>query len=50
MKKKKTAVLLVLFIATLFFISSCKGTRIVHGKDCGCGAFGKVEQQTNRPQ
>jgi hypothetical protein len=50
MKTTKYRILLLIFIGSLVFISACKGTRIVHGKDCGCGAFGKVEQQTTRPQ
>ncbi len=44
----------LLFVGLCFSIaalcSSCKGVKIHHGKDCGCGSFGQVELKHDRPQ
>lgn len=44
MKKLKHKLLIFLFLLSVSCLYSCSGTRVVHGKDCGCGSFSQAEQ------
>lgn len=44
MKNVYKIFLALIFLVSIISITSCKGVRIQHGNDCGCGSFGKVEQ------
>jgi len=33
----------ILLITLVLGFTSCKGVKIKHGKDCGCGSFGQIE-------
>lgn len=44
MKNLKHKLLIFLFLLSISFLYSCSGTRVVHGKDCGCGSFSQAGQ------
>jgi hypothetical protein len=50
MKTTKNKLLLFLFLVIIFLATSCRGVQIKHGKDCGCGSFGQIEQTQAKPQ
>ena len=50
MKTTKSKLLLFLVLGTIFLATSCRGVQIKHGKDCGCGSFGQIEQTQAKPQ
>jgi len=49
MNKHKLLVFSIFFgIAMLF--SSCRGVKVHHGKDCGCGSFSQHQTQKAQQQ
>ena len=50
MMHKVKYILIVVFIGLVISLSSCKGTKIKSGRDCGCGSFGMVEKAPEQEQ
>jgi len=48
--KKRNQIILFFAIGLVFLATSCRGVKVKHGKDCGCGSFGQTEQSPNQPQ
>jgi len=47
---KNTLKILGICFGLVVLLSSCRGMKIKHGKDCGCGSFGHIELKQDRPQ
>ena len=50
MKKILNLLLICMFFGGILAMTSCKGVKIKHGRDCGCGSFGQVEQNLKKQQ
>jgi len=49
MNKHKLLIFSIFFGIVILF-SSCKGVKVRHGKDCGCGSFSQHQIQKEQPQ
>lgn len=50
MIRKQKLIFFALCFGIAALCTSCKGMKIKHGRDCGCGSFGAVELKQDRPQ
>ncbi len=50
MKKALKLLWVCIFFGGIITMTSCKGVKIKHGRDCGCGSFGHIEQTSNERQ
>jgi len=48
--QKQKLLLFILFFGATLLLSSCKGMKVRHGKDCGCGSFSQQELIQDRQQ
>lgn len=45
MKNTRRIVWSFVFLIGILAATSCRGVKIQHGRDCGCGSFSQVEQE-----
>ncbi len=47
---KRILLIFSIFVGVAILFSSCRGVKVHHGKDCGCGSFSQHQTQKEQQQ